>query len=310
MVGDIHDDVLAALRGSRIARRDEELVAQRRGRNRPGEGMLASARTDQRNLHRRLHGAGRNRSRRNSRPAPRRQRFCWAGPAAMVRPWTTNRSQLPAMRPNGRVSDLSGALKRTIEDAFGFVRVRGEISGYRGPVSSGHVYFSLKDTNAKIDAVIWKGVFGRLKTRPQEGLEVIATGKITTFAGKSSYQIVIDTLELAGAGALMALLEERRKRLAAEGLVRRGAQAAHPLSALGHRRRHLADRRRHPRHPAPPGGPLPAPRRGLAGARAGRDQRGRGRQRHHRFQRAATGRARFRGRTSSSSRGAAARSRT
>lgn len=120
--------------------------------------------------------------------------------------------------PEWSVSDLSGALKRTIEDNFGFVRVRGEISGYRGPVASGHVYFSLKDTNAKIDAVIWKGVFGRLKTRPQEGLEVIATGKITTFAGKSSYQIVIDSLELAGAGALMALLEERRKRLAAEGL--------------------------------------------------------------------------------------------
>lgn len=120
--------------------------------------------------------------------------------------------------PEWTVSDLSGALKRTIEDSFGFVRVRGEISGYRGPVASGHVYFSLKDTNAKIDAVIWKGVFGRLKTRPQDGLEVIATGKITTFAGKSSYQIVIDSLEPAGIGALMALLEERRKRLAAEGL--------------------------------------------------------------------------------------------
>jgi exodeoxyribonuclease VII large subunit len=124
----------------------------------------------------------------------------------------------PGNAPEWSVSDLSGALKRTLEDAFGFVRVRGEISGYRGPVGSGHVYFSLKDANAKIDAVIWKGVFGRLKTRPQEGLEVIATGKITTFAGKSSYQIIIDSLEPAGVGALMALLEERRKRLAAEGL--------------------------------------------------------------------------------------------
>lgn len=124
----------------------------------------------------------------------------------------------PSNAPEWSVSDLSGALKRTLEDAFGFVRVRGEISGYRGPVASGHVYFSLKDTNAKIDAVIWKGVFGRLKTRPQEGLEVIATGKITTFAGKSSYQIIVDSLEPAGVGALMALLEERRKRLAAEGL--------------------------------------------------------------------------------------------
>jgi exodeoxyribonuclease VII large subunit len=116
------------------------------------------------------------------------------------------------------VSELSGALKRTIEDQFGFVRVRGEISGYRGPSASGHVYFSLKDANAKIDAVIWKGVFGRLKTKPQEGLEVIATGKITTFPGKSSYQVIIDSIEPAGLGALMALLEERRRKLAAEGL--------------------------------------------------------------------------------------------
>lgn len=116
------------------------------------------------------------------------------------------------------VSDLSGALKRSIEDQFGFVRVRGEISGYRGPSASGHVYFSLKDQNARIDSVIWKGVFGRLKTKPQEGLEVIATGKITTFPGKSSYQIIIDSIEPAGLGALMALLEERRRRLAAEGL--------------------------------------------------------------------------------------------
>jgi exodeoxyribonuclease VII large subunit len=134
-------------------------------------------------------------------------------------PVMDSESQKPAGNtPEWSVSDLSGALKRTLEDAFGFVRVRGEISGYRGPVGSGHVYFSLKDVNAKIDAVIWKGVFGRLKTRPQEGLEVIATGKITTFAGKSSYQIIIDSLEPAGVGALMALLEERRKRLAAEGL--------------------------------------------------------------------------------------------
>jgi exodeoxyribonuclease VII large subunit len=116
------------------------------------------------------------------------------------------------------VSDLSGALKRTIEDQFGFVRVRGEISGYRGPSASGHVYFSLKDANAKIDAVIWKGVFGRLRIKPQEGLEIIATGKITTFPGKSSYQIIIDHIEPAGLGALMALLEERRRKLAAEGL--------------------------------------------------------------------------------------------
>src|SRR5271170_4351702 len=115
------------------------------------------------------------------------------------------------------VSELSAALKRTVEDRFGFVRVRGEISNYRGPHSSGHAYFSLKDQNARIDAVIWKGTFGRLKTKPEEGLEVIASGKVTTFPGKSAYQIVIESMEPAGVGALMALLDERRRKLAAEG---------------------------------------------------------------------------------------------
>ncbi len=116
------------------------------------------------------------------------------------------------------VSELSSAIKRTIEDAFGLVRLRGEISGYRGPHSSGHVYLSLKDERARIDAVIWRGTFSGLKFKPEEGLEVIVTGRVTAFPGKSSYQIVIEQLEPAGAGALMALLEERKKRFAAEGL--------------------------------------------------------------------------------------------
>lgn len=120
--------------------------------------------------------------------------------------------------PELTVSELSAALKRTVEETFPYVRLRGEISGYRGPHASGHVYFSLKDENARIDAVIWKGIFGRLRFKPEEGLEVVATGKITTYPGKSSYQIVIDSLEPAGVGALMALLEERKKKLAAEGL--------------------------------------------------------------------------------------------
>jgi exodeoxyribonuclease VII large subunit len=124
----------------------------------------------------------------------------------------------PGNVPELSVSELSAALKRTIEDRFGFVRVRGEISNYRGPHSSGHVYFSLKDQSDRIDAVIWKGAFARLRTKPQEGLEVIATGKVTTYPGKSAYQIIIDTLEPAGIGALMALVEERRRKLAAEGL--------------------------------------------------------------------------------------------
>jgi len=127
-------------------------------------------------------------------------------------------STIPTNTPELTVSELSGALKRTLEDRFGFVRVRGEISNYRGPHSSGHAYFCLKDQNARIDAVIWKSTFARLRVKPKEGLEVIATGKITTFPGKSSYQIVIDTIELAGLGALMALFEERRRALAAEGL--------------------------------------------------------------------------------------------
>jgi len=116
------------------------------------------------------------------------------------------------------VSEISHALKRTLEDRFGHVRVRGEISGFRGPHSSGHCYFSIKDEGAKLDAVVWRGTFSKLRGKLQEGLEVIATGKITSYPGKSSYQIVIETVEPAGIGALMALLEERKKKLAAEGL--------------------------------------------------------------------------------------------
>ena len=120
--------------------------------------------------------------------------------------------------PEWTVSDLAGALKRTIEESFGHVRLRGEISGFRGQHSSGHAYFCLKDQNARLDAVIWKGTYSRLRIKPEEGLEVIATGRITTFPGKSTYQIVVESLEPAGIGALMALLEERRRRLTAEGL--------------------------------------------------------------------------------------------
>ncbi len=120
--------------------------------------------------------------------------------------------------PEITVSELSSALRRAIEDRFGYTRVRGEVSGYRGLHSSGHAYFCLKDANARLDAVIWRTAFARMRVKPQDGLEVIATGKLTTFAGKSSYQIVIEQLELAGLGALMAILEARRKALAEEGL--------------------------------------------------------------------------------------------
>jgi exodeoxyribonuclease VII large subunit len=120
--------------------------------------------------------------------------------------------------PEFTVSELSSALKRTVEDRFGHVRVRGEISGFRGPHSSGHCYFALKDESAKIEAVIWKFAHARMRFKPQEGLEVIATGKLTTYPNSSKYQIVIDSLEPAGVGALMALMEERKKKLATEGL--------------------------------------------------------------------------------------------
>jgi exodeoxyribonuclease VII large subunit len=116
------------------------------------------------------------------------------------------------------VSELAFALRRTVEDAYGLIKLRGEISGYRGPHSSGHCYFTLKDENACIEAVIWRSTFARLKFKPEAGLEVVARGRVTTYPDRSKYQIVIDELEPAGVGALMALLEQRKKMLAAEGL--------------------------------------------------------------------------------------------
>lgn len=119
--------------------------------------------------------------------------------------------------PEQTVSELSASLKRVVEDRFGYVRVRGELAGVK-PAASGHVYLRLKDENAVLDAVIWRGVASRLSVKPEDGLDVIATGKITTYPGRSSYQIVIEQIELAGEGALLKMLEDRRKRLAAEGL--------------------------------------------------------------------------------------------
>ena len=119
--------------------------------------------------------------------------------------------------PEWSVSELSSALKRMVEDRFAVVRVRGEISGLKFH-SSGHVYFDLKDDKAVLNAVVWRGVAGRLKIKPEAGAEVICTGKLSTYGGSSRYQIIVEQMELAGLGALMAMLEERRKRLAAEGL--------------------------------------------------------------------------------------------
>jgi exodeoxyribonuclease VII large subunit len=126
------------------------------------------------------------------------------------------------------VSEISQMLKRTVEDRFGFVRLRGELSGVKR-AASGHLYAALKDEQAVIDAVMWKGNAGRLPFRPEDGLEVVASGKITTYPGRSKYQIVIERMELAGEGALLALLEKTKARLQAEGLFDESRKRALPF---------------------------------------------------------------------------------
>ncbi len=115
------------------------------------------------------------------------------------------------------VSELAGSLKRTVEDAFGHVRVRGEL-GRVVVAKSGHVYFDIKDERSVIASIAWKGTAARFRFRPEEGLEVIIEGRMSTYPGRSQYQLIVETMEPAGAGALMALLEERKKKLAGEGL--------------------------------------------------------------------------------------------
>src|SRR6185437_6194906 len=119
--------------------------------------------------------------------------------------------------PEYTVSELSAALKRSIEQGFSYVRVRGEVSGFKRH-GSGHCYLALKDAEAVLDAVCWRGTAIRLGVKPEDGMEVVCTGRLTTYPGRSKYQLVIETMELAGVGALLKLLEDRRKRLAAEGL--------------------------------------------------------------------------------------------
>jgi exodeoxyribonuclease VII large subunit len=140
-------------------------------------------------------------------------------------------SEAAAPKPNlpeYSVSEIAGALKRTVEDAFPFVRVRGEISNLKFH-SSGHIYFDLKDDKACLNAVVWRMTARLLRLKPEQGLEVICTGRITTYPGSSRYQIVVEQIELAGIGALMAMLEERKKRLAAEGLFAEGRKKKLPF---------------------------------------------------------------------------------
>ena len=119
--------------------------------------------------------------------------------------------------PEFSVTELSGAIKRVIEGEFSHVRIKGEVGRVSRP-RSGHIYLDLKDDKSVINGVIWKGVAGRLQTQPEEGMEVVATGRVTTFGGQSKYQIVIEDIKPAGMGALMVLLEKRKALLDAEGL--------------------------------------------------------------------------------------------
>ena len=131
--------------------------------------------------------------------------------------------------PEFSVAEISGAVRRTLEGAFGRVRVRGEITECKR-YPSGHIYLSLKDENAKLESVIWKTAVPRLSVQPENGVEVIATGRITTYADRSKYQMVIDRLEYAGEGALLARIEKLRAKLTAEGLFETSRKR--PLPAL------------------------------------------------------------------------------
>jgi exodeoxyribonuclease VII large subunit len=126
------------------------------------------------------------------------------------------------------VSEISGAVKRVVEDNFGYVRVRGEISGFK-LAASGHAYMTLRDDKSVLDAVCWKGTVGKLSFRPEDGLEVACVGRVTTYPGRSKYQLVIEHMEPAGVGALMALLEQRKKQFAAEGLFDESRKKAKPF---------------------------------------------------------------------------------
>jgi len=144
---------------------------------------------------------------------------------AMMDPETMATS--PDNVPEFSVSEISQAIKRTIEGAFDRVRVRGEVSRVT-TAASGHMYLSLKDDKAVLDAVCWRNTVNQLRHRPEQGLEMVATGRLTTYPGRSSYQLVIEHIEPAGVGALMALLEERRRKLAAEGLFDEGRKTPIP----------------------------------------------------------------------------------
>lgn len=130
--------------------------------------------------------------------------------------------------PEMSVSALSGAMQRTLEESFGRVRVRGEIAGMK-LAASGHLYADLKDENANLNIICWRSTVARLKITPVDGMDVVCTGKITTYPKSSRYQLIVDSIELAGEGALLKMLEDRRKKLAAEGLFDPGRKKPIPF---------------------------------------------------------------------------------
>jgi exodeoxyribonuclease VII large subunit len=161
----------------------------------------------------------------------------------------------PGNAPEFTVSELSGAVKRVIEGEFGLSACAARVGRVSRP-ALGASYFDLKDDRAVLAAVSWKGQVARMQVRPEEGMEVVATGRLTTFPGQSKYQMIVEDVAPAAAGALMAMLEKRRARRWRPKGCSTPRASAHPLPAARDRRRHLALRRGDPRHPAPPARPL------------------------------------------------------
>jgi exodeoxyribonuclease VII large subunit len=152
--------------------------------------------------------------------------------STQIEPGLPGADELPAAGGNlapYTVGELARAVKRTIEGAYGLVRVRGELMRVKRH-TSGHIYLCLKDDDASLDGVVWRGNASKLGVVPEDGLEVICTGRVTTYPARSSYQLVIESMELAGQGALLKLIEERRKKLMAEGLF--AAERKRPLPSL------------------------------------------------------------------------------
>ena len=169
--------------------------------------------------------------------------------------------------PEFTVSEISGAVKRTLEAEFGRIRVKGEV-GRVVQARSGHMYFDVKDERNALACTTWKGQVSKLSVLPEEGMEVVVSGKMTSFGGQSKYNLNVDDVAVAGVGALMAMLEKRKTALAAEGLFDPALQTGFAFFARRDWGRHLSHWRCDSRYFAPPARPFPAESLGLAGCGA------------------------------------------